>query len=261
MALSLPILKIYVAGVIALITILSGYASLHFIRRHQHLLQLGDAFADGIFLGAAAFHLLPSAYTGFRLHLQPIAALVIILLILIAGFSLLFFIEQVVTQREHTTTQSQRCGASAWMLTGILSTHAFIAGAALGISTTRVSVTILLIAILAHKAFESFALMMGLHRNANAGKTPSFILWMFAFVTPLGILLASWVDIHFQSAMGTSITSIFSTFAAGSFLYIGTLHDNGHEHFHPSRDRKHRHANLLMTSTGFILMGLVGIFI
>ena len=55
--------------------------------------------------------------------------------------------------------------ASGLMLVSTLSVPcAFITGSALGASDTMSNVSILLIAILAHKGFESFALMIGLYR-------------------------------------------------------------------------------------------------
>ncbi|WP_423062844.1 hypothetical protein [Candidiatus Paracoxiella cheracis] len=54
---SLIFYKWLTAGILAVITLSAGLASLHFIRRNQQLLEIGDAFADGIFLGAAVFHL------------------------------------------------------------------------------------------------------------------------------------------------------------------------------------------------------------
>ena len=144
------------------------------------------------------------------------------------------------------------------MLVGILSVHAFIAGVALGISDMMTNVSVLLIAILAHKGFESFALMMGLHRSLKKEKKIKGILWAFTFVTPLGIILAALVQTFFQTQTANLITSLFSGFAAGSFLYIGTLHV-GHNHFHPPRAPMKGYEKILTTLIGIATMGIVAI--
>lgn len=144
------------------------------------------------------------------------------------------------------------------MLVGILSVHAFIAGAALGISDTITNIFILLIVILAHKGFESFALMMGLHRSLKNEKQIKAILWAFTFVTPFGIILAALVQTFFQ-AQTALITSLFSAFAVGSFLYIGTRHA-GHNHFHPPRAPMKGYEKILTTLIGIAAMGIVAIW-
>ena len=80
------------AALIALITLSAGYASLRFIQRYQHFLaiQIGDALADGIFLGAAAFHLFPQAINGLKKYIVfPIG---VSLLLTLCGFCFLFFL-------------------------------------------------------------------------------------------------------------------------------------------------------------------------
>ncbi len=260
---TLMTVKWLTAALIAFITITAGYASLRFIRRYQHLLQIGDAFADGIFLGAAVFHLFPDAAHGFRVYVSSLSTYLLTILLIVGGFCLLFFTERLVIRGEKLPPDSgshaHACKASAWMLTGILSIHAFIEGIALGVSDTTLAVTILFIAILAHKGFESFALMMGLHRGLSKESDSKAILWVFAFVTPLGVVIASVIENSLQTVASDILTSVFSAFAAGSFLYIGTLHA-GHDHFHPSRDTTHRSYKILATVAGFLFMGLVAIW-
>ncbi|ABS76852.1 zinc transporter [Coxiella burnetii] len=259
---SLFAFKGLIAVIIALVTVITGLASLRFIHRYQHLLSLGDAFADGIFLGAAAFHLFPDAIESFPAGFSTLTSYLLAILLVISGFFLLFVLERTIIHQEkerHELTNEHTCKASAWMLIGILSVHAFIAGAALGISDTLRTVSILLIAILAHKGFESFALMMGLHRNLKQDVQVKNILWAFTFVTPLGIILAAFIESFLHTQAADIITGLFSAFAAGSFLYIGTLH-GGHNHFHAPRDPTKRYEKIIATLLGIAAMGIVAIW-
>lgn len=252
------------AVIIALITLVSGLASLRFIHRYQHFLAIGDSVADGIFLGAATFHLFPNAIKNFPFgFLAPVSYLIAFLL-MISGFFLLFFLERTIIHREkkrhHKMTDEHICRASAWMLVGILSVHAFIAGAVLGISDTMRTVSILLIAILAHKGFESFALMMGLHRSLEKEAQMSRILAAFTLVTPLGIILtAFFLNSYLHTEVADIIIVLFSAFATGSFLYIGTLHGD-HNHFHPPAPTQ-RYKKIMATVGGITAMGIVAIWV
>ena len=263
--LSLFAYKGLIALVVAIVTLTVGFASLHFMRRYQHLLSMGDAFADGIFLGTAIFHLFPIAVQELAnevgaLSFYIVIIVVIIVIILMAcGFLLLFSLERSIILREkqrQNTSINQMCTASALMLTGILSVHAFITGVTLGISNMASTVSILSIAILSHKGFESFALMMGLHRSIQKEMKIKTILWAFTFVTPVSIIVAAFIESFLQTQMTAVVISLFSAFAAGSFFYIGTLH-RGHEHFHPPRDPLKRYQKVLTTFFGIIAMGIV----
>jgi zinc transporter 1/2/3 len=259
---SLITYKLLTAALIAVITLLVGFASLRFVRHQKHLLQVGDALADGVFLGVALFHLLPGALATFSQFWSRTLSYPITLAALLAGFALLFILERSIIHREHLHTKivQSACTASAWMLTGILSVHAFIEGAALGISDQNNTVLILLIAIVAHKGFETYALVMGLHRNLPKEKTAKRVLMAFAFVTPVGILIASMAEQFLQTHTADLMTGFFSAFAAGSFLYIGTLHSS-HTHFHPARDRSDRYLKIVATLLGILVMAIVAIWV
>lgn len=254
--------KLLTAALIALVTLLIGLASLRFIRNKEHLLQVGDALADGIFLGVALFHLLPDAIGVFKQFWRKILAYPIALIVMIGGFCLLLILERTLIHQEYAEHRGTQiaCTASAWMLASILSVHAFIEGIALGISDQTSTVLVLLIAILAHKGFETYALVMGLYRNLPQKKSAKNILWAFAFVTPLGILIASFIDHYLQNYVADLIAGLFSAFAAGSFLYIGTLH-TAHTHFHPIRDRHDRYLKIIATTVGFVAMGIIAIWV
>ncbi|PMB54606.1 ZIP family metal transporter [Coxiella endosymbiont of Rhipicephalus microplus] len=260
---SLFVYKGLITLIIAIVTLTAGFTSLHFIRRYQHLLSIGDAFADGIFLGTAVFHLLPNAVRGLSNKLNTLSSYVLVIVLMGCVSLFLFILEHSIILRKkelHIISTKQICTASTWILIGILSIHAFTAGAALGISNSTKVVSILLIAILAHKGFESFALMIELHRGIKKENKIKVILWAFTFVTPFGIIVTAFIESFLQTQTTPIINSLFSTFAASNFFYIGTLH-GGHESFHPQGNFLKLYQKIFSTSLGVVAMGILAIWI
>ncbi len=251
--------KFLVAMLCALMTITSGLIALKLIRRYQSWLSIGHSFADGVFIGVAIFHLIPETLHILSHTCSRYATYAWTLTLTIAGFLLLVLLEKLVAKQvEYHKRQVSTTGTlSLWVFIAILSIHAFIAGSALGFENTIASVSILLIAIIAHKGFETFSLMVNIHRQIKNEKTVSVILYFFACVTPLGIILASLTTILLHQALNAFILALFHAFAAGTFLYIGTLH-----HHKPSetlstdtRHADHRHYQKILASlVGIALM-------
>src|SRR5438876_54621 len=65
----------------------------HIHSNHNHLLDLGDAFASGVFLGAALFHLLPESIHYFQ-QMRPDLHYPMAELLAAGGFLLLLFLER-----------------------------------------------------------------------------------------------------------------------------------------------------------------------
>ena len=251
--------KWLIASIISIVTLTVGFVSLHFVRRYQNLLLMSDAFADGIFLGTAVFHLFPDAIQGLLNKVGLLSSYILVIVFMGYGFLLLFSLERSIIRREKqykNTSTNQMCTVSTWMLTGILSVHAFIVGAALGISNTVNVMSLLSIAILAHKGFESFALMMGLHFSIKSESKIKWTLWAFSFVTPFGIIMAAFIEFFLQTQIAVVITSLLSAFTAGSFFYIGTFH-GVNEHFHSLHDPLKCYQKVLAISFGIIAMAIV----
>ena len=119
------------------------------------------------------------------------------------------------------------------MLAVILIIHSLIEGAVLGINTTLATAAVIFIAIIAHKGSESFALAVILNRNQIILKRIIIIVGLFSLMTPLGILfgasLASGLPLNEEHLL----TAGFNAFAAGTFLYMSTLHHiNHHQRSH-----------------------------
>lgn len=219
--------------------------------KHGEPVSLGEAFAAGIFLGAAFFHLLPDASRIFSTHYPtvsyPVPAAVC------AGSILLFFLLERFTLFYHNG--AQRLLPS--MVIVILIIHALTEGAALGIGNQFSETFMLSVAIIAHKGSEGFALAMVLLRHGWELKRVLRLSFFFAAMTPFGILLgANLYIIHFvQSEL---LESLFSAFAAGTFIYIGALH---HFHGQSASAHEHHHAqHLYFVAAGAIIMGLLALW-
>jgi len=232
-----------------LIFLISVVAILYPLRKkhthtHTESLELGEALASGIFLGAAFFHLLPDAIALFN-QIYPHTSYPIPELICVGGFLLMLFLERL--SIIHATCHPRH--TIPYVLAAILIIHALTEGAALGIGTTISSTTMLFIAIVAHKGSESFALCVTLMRYRLPMWELVTIIAIFSLMTPLGIGVGASINNLSPAANGELIEGIFKAFAAGTFLYISTLH---HIRFH-----QHTEETQGLLEFGFLTLGLV----
>lgn len=226
---SLIIYKFF-ASMLILITSLIAVAYPLKIRAkptHNNLLELADALASGIFLGAALFHMLPDAINDFSNALggihYPLAEL-----FCAAGFLLLLFFE-----RLSGNNSDHHHATASYVVTAIIIIHSFIEGAALGINTTFATASIIFLAIIAHKSSEGFMLAVTLTRSKLSLKSILLLITVFSLMTPIGIALGTGINALFQAHIGLLLTAGFNAFAAGTFLYMSTLHHiNHHQRSH-----------------------------
>lgn len=176
----------------------------------------GEAVAAGVFLGAGLIHMLGDAAGDFAAAgadypwpFMLCGAVVLLLLLL-----------------EHLGAAAEgesRSGAVLPLLAAaMLSIHSFLAGAALGTSGTGAVALVIFLAIMAHKWAASFALAVTLVRSplARAARFAAFVAFV-AFL-PLGVgsgaIAARW------DAADPLLAPTLKALAAGTFLYLGTLH-------------------------------------
>lgn len=210
--------------------------------------QVGEAFASGVFLGTALFHLLPDAsrlFGSLYSTSYPLAEL-----ICAGAFLMMLFLERLSIVAPAMKTRH----SIPYILTFILCIHALTEGAALGIGVTLSEIVMLFIAIIAHKASESFALCVALLRGQLPRLRIIVIVSFFALMTPVGIVLGSML-VH--SANSTLSAAWFNAFAAGTFLYISTLH---HVHFHEHAEDAQGLLEFSCLALGVAVMGVIAVW-
>ena len=247
-------LSAYKAGAALLIFLISMIIALYLLRRknalnHGEQAGVWEALASGIFLGAAFFHMLPDAIRSYAL-VYPGATYPIPELVCVGGFLLLLFLERLSLTNRHARTKNY----IPYILALALIIHALSEGAALGLETAYAETAMLFIAILAHKGSESFGLCILLLRYALPMRHVVFTLIFFAVMTPLGIFLGQAVTSSGDSQLAASL---FTAFAAGTFLYISTLH---HVHFHQHGDEAQGMLEFACLTGGTLMMGLIALW-
>ena len=211
---------------------------------------LGEALAAGVFLGAGLMHMLADASNSFGvLHVDyPIAYL-------LAGamFLILLLIEHVGKEIfAHPKEGSHTILALLAAL--MLSLHSFLAGSALGLSSSLSVFFLVLIAILAHKSAASFALAVKLNQSNLRLSTSLIIFAFFALMVPFGAFFG-WV-VATKWSTYPMLDPVFNALAAGTFIYLGTLH--GLRNF--VKDECCDLRQFFLVIFGFALMALVAIW-
>jgi zinc transporter ZupT len=219
---------------------------------HMESFQIGEALASGIFLGAAFFHMLPDSIKMFT-HLYGTLTFPIPEVICVLGFLFLLLLERV----SLVSTNFQSHHPVPYILFIILTIHAVIEGAALGIGTTLSESIMLFIAIVAHKGSESFGLCVAMLRHQLPFKRIVIILIFFALMTPLGIGLGTVVNLLTFERNGELAAAVFNAFAAGTFLYISTLH---HIHFHKHAKDAQGLVEFGSLVLGSVIMGVIALW-
>lgn len=211
-------LKIISILLVLSVTLLAGAYPFFKKKTTPHQLQfpIGESLAAGVFLGAGLIHMLGDAMQQFySLHVDyPLACL-------LTGTTFLFFLllEHIAREVYHQKHNQNQFTVIAVLM---LSVHSFLAGIALG-SAESIAVTfILLLAILAHKWAASFSLAVQINKTSFSMRSNLLLFMIFTCMLPLGIVAGNYTahDIqHFRL-----MTPIFLSLAAGTFLYLGTLH-------------------------------------
>ena len=178
---------------------------------------LGEALAAGIFLGAGLIHMLGEAAQNFtdRGYHYPIP-------FLLTGLTFLFLLWLEHLGAEIYAHKNATHPGFAVLTFLILSIHSFLAGAALGLTHQLSVIIILLFAILAHKWAASFALAIQISKTTLSNQTGIILFLIFSLMTPLGILVGNAIGHRFHQT--SLIEAVFAALAAGTFLYLGTLH-------------------------------------
>jgi len=202
------------------------------------------AFAAGVMLGAAFFHMLPEAFESggaWAVGFVPV------------GFVGLFLLERYVLV--HACEEPPECEEHAhhpaFGMTAFLglSAHTLFDGVALASAVSEGIGMMAFLAIVAHKVPSSLSLASILKAE---GRSRSRVMWLvlaFGLMVPLGALLYYGLE---QVAHWPRMTSAALAFSAGTFLYIAVSDLLPHIQRH-SRDRK-------LANIGGLLAGLAIMF-
>ncbi|MBP9722298.1 MAG: ZIP family metal transporter [Gammaproteobacteria bacterium] len=268
---SIAISKLFYALIIFIISIFSGIFPLlnrskHASTAHQHAgngkshthsheFVIGESLASGVFLGAGLLHMLNDSARDFsELGYQyPIAYLLCGIVFL--GLLLLEHVGKEVNE-----TSGENSKVFVLLAAIMLSVHSLFEGVALGIRTDISLVIVVFIAIIAHKWADGYSLAIHISKGKLRKKTSWLLFFLFTLMTPLGIVFGSYANSGFGSGLehNNIIAPIFSALAAGTFLYIGTLHGLNRA---VMVERCCNLYDYMYVILGFGLMAIVGIWV
>lgn len=246
------VMKLLAAVTIFVMTIVSGFYP--FRQKASNIkgfdFPQGESLACGVFLGAALLHMLHEAAGDFQargIH-YPMAYL-------LAGAVFLVFLWLEHYGRELYTHRQQKPLHLVWLWMLMLSTHSFLAGTALGLSGYYSLSLVLFVAIVAHKWAEAFAFSIIINKEDISPRCAKLVFLVFALMSPLGIFVGS--SLITVMSPNTLLQPVFSSLAAGTFLYLGTLHglDKGVLIKQCCNLRNYSYVIL-----GFLIMALVAIY-
>lgn len=249
---SLDQLKLSVSLFILLLTLAAGIYP--FIRRiilqHAFNFSAAEALAGGVFFGAGLLHMLGDATNHFItlgfVYPWPL---------LIAGgmFLCLFSLEQM---SQHSLNVKPNSQWFILIVIGMISLHSLFEGTALGL-TNHIRFTIVLAcAIMAHKWAASFALAVRINKTQLSLTKGLIYFLIFACMTPIGILLGNWISHQLQHHK--LIEPICEALAAGTFLYLGSIHVLDRT---VMIDKNNQRNHLKYVFLGFSVMAIVAVWV
>lgn len=243
--------NILFASIIFLIAYLAGYLTIY-RQTYEASINL-EAFATGIFLGAAIFHMLPDATRQFHhmtTHHFPWAIIICLL-----SIGLMSLLSKMVRLRQSMLTPQLLSGL---LVTCMLSLHSLVEGVTLGLVQQFSVILIVFIAIAFHKGAASFALATHLLRNQYSQTYCHRTILLFSLLTPLGILIGSTSQRMVSTGMGGWLDAIFLAITAGTFLYIAIFEYIAHWLGMPQKNLGHR---FITCCCGIALMATLALWL
>lgn len=189
----------------------------------------GEAFSSGVFLAISLTMLLPSSFHIFQQQLPeinyPIGSAIAIVAFL--GLLAMEHMTMHTIESERIKVRNERLPARIpLVMTTMIALPSFFLGTTLGMGDDTAA-TLIFIAIILHKGTAAFALMLTMVRSTLSRSQTAVLFTFFALTTPLGIILGGFI----HNELDTSTVLIKATvlsLGAGTFLYMGTLHEMKH---------------------------------
>lgn len=222
---ALIVLSIWIGGLIPLFTVWS-----------ETVLRYTLAFGAGVILGAIFLHIFPDAIAVIGASASMYALLGFLAIYLVERFMMVHACEEEAGCDFHTVGMLSFLGFSM---------HSFLSGVALGSSFLIPSLGfVVFIALLVHKAPESFSLVTILIRGGHTRPNIFRMLLFFSLMIPVGAYFAV-VALRY---LNHEIVGAAVAFTAGSFLHIA---------FSDLLPEMHRSTDNRFVVLGVFLLGLV----
>ena len=201
------LLVLFVAG------IFGGLSALLLRRRGAKTswLCLGGTFAGGAFLASAFFELIPEAVCDLGWLKTSLLGGGLILILAWLDRRAHHAHAEIHGHHPHGGSVS-----SAYVLGGMLGLHSLLEGLALGSIQSGAVQQALAVAILMHKATDTFALAVTMGRNGSSSRMIGGATLLLSLATPGGAWLASLADL----SGAHRLHGILSASTAGTFLYL-----------------------------------------
>ena len=189
----------------------------------------GEAFSSGVFLALSLTMLLPASFHIFQLELPelnyPIGSVIAILAFL--GLLAMEHMTMHSIERQRIKIKNGRLPVRIpLVMTTMIALPSFFLGTSLGMSDNT-QATLIFIAIILHKGTAAFSLMLTMVRSTLSRRQIIILFSSFALSTPLGIIFGGFIQSDL-SPSATIVKAIVLSLGAGTFLYMGTLHEMKH---------------------------------
>ena len=199
-------------GLILLVGLAGGLLPL-LTRWNERRLHGALALSTGIFLGAVFLHMLPALPAA--VPSQGDGGGLLLWSFVLIGVVGVYLLESLVF-RTHDHDDLHRHRAVGYASMAGLSIHALTTGVGLAAASAAEIATPVFLAIIAHKAFESFSLMSVFELAQFPRRRTLGMLIAFASFTPLGL----WAGSVLFSTLGDTGLAIAVALAAGTFLFV-----------------------------------------
>jgi zinc transporter ZupT len=216
------ILKIYAAIVLGGLTFGTGLFFDHrveVVKKYKNTwIFQWEALLSGLFLGLALLHLMPNLHE----MLQKNSSLEWANLLVGVTFLFLLWLEHL--GQEYVQHKSQTENFISLFSLLVFSLHALFEGFALGGQHDFFTDILIFIILLGHKWLDVFICVAILHQASFTRRRRCLYIFCFSAITPLGIWFGVGLPELFAQSIAMSIVTVMLAIAAGTFLYIGTLH-------------------------------------
>ncbi len=260
---SLFAFKLLAAVATFVVAILGGLLPLRigFSDVTRRFFSLANALAGGILLGTGTLHMLGDSVE----LLDGVVDYPLAYLLCSLGFVAMLLIGRAIGGPLPALGQERPVGAMrrrliVYLLMLMLSVHSFVAGIAMGLDPTLAGAVVIFIAIIVHKGSAAFALGVNLGRSRLAEPRQRSMIWLFAAVTPLGILLGELAAQGLAEQIGAHarmLEGVFDGLAAGTFLYISIFEILGEE----LESRADRGLKIVLITAGLALMAWLALYV